>query len=471
MARRSYSIVVDPERSAESVDELAERLGPLTRQSAGRLAEALDRGAVTLETDLQRAEAERLFRQLERRSTPVEIRDGEGEVVEVFRPDTAAESAAPEADAEADGGADGEPGLEFDAGDEAEPEAVLEFGPAGPPEADEETDRSEPSGADAGPEEPPKLELGLSELAGDSGTESPDGAEPPGGVGGGSPPREEPFDAGSLDEALEGGAEQSGEIGEASFEDRPAHIPALAAVLSLLAPGAGQAYNGDDDRVWSYAMRAPLILPWIESVRRALERARSIRSGDRPKPAEGSFGRALRHVSLIWVAVAGMGLAAWIAADLVADFRSTDSAPPPRKTRAERLERAIDRAAVGIHDARLSGWERAGHQEVEDDERYTMERGERAGRLFELGYEHCRAGEFAMCESLMQKVAKLDSKYRRSAYRLQVWANVRRRDDGPNPPMPEVAPGAGADVGSGEMIATPPDADTLSGGGSDTAEQ
>jgi hypothetical protein len=237
MARRSYSIVVDPERCAEPVDALAERIGPLPRQSVERLAEALDRGALTLETDLQRAEAERLFRQLERRSTPVEIRDGEGEVVDVCRPDAGGASRSEGEGPEEGGGAGSEPGLELGAGAETDAEAVLEFSPSGSPNAGDGGDGEMSGGADAVSDDPPELELGLSEVAADP--------EPMAGTDGEPEPDGDSPDPRAFHEALDGGAERSGELGEAEFEDRPAHVPALAAFLSLLAPGAGQAYNGD----------------------------------------------------------------------------------------------------------------------------------------------------------------------------------------------------------------------------------
>jgi len=478
MATRSYSVVVDPARSSEEVDELARRLGPLTRQSADQLAELLERGAVTLETDLQRAEALRLFRQLERRSAPVEIRDGEGEVVEssVPGPETSGERSEDEGGGGSSrlesggpvvgsdsGGTRGEGGDRESASASepaSEPETVLEFEPATSP-AGVESSASASSGGSAtiSPEE------GDGDSHRESALEIPEagapGASGDGPVGSSGGP--EPFDPAGMGEAL--GGEEIGSAGGESnrFGQRPAHVPALAAALSAVAPGAGEAYNGDSERGWSYAIRALLVVPWVQSVRRALEGARRIREGEREKPPAGSLLRAVGHAALFWAGIVGVGFALWTASGSL-DTRGEPSEPVREFEAPAPRARAVDRAIVEVQEGRLEAWDRAGKRQVEEDERYTLDRGERAVRLYRIGYEHCRAGEYGMCESVMRKVAKLESAYRRSAYRLQVWANVRRRDETPAAPMPEVAEPGARDAGTGEEIATPPDTATLSEG-------
>jgi hypothetical protein len=67
-----------------------------------------------------------------------------------------------------------------------------------------------------------------------------------------------------------------------------------------------------------------------------------------------------------------------------------------------------------------------------------MSRAERADRLFRIGLEHCRAHDYAMCHTAMKKVATLDARYRRDAYRLQSWASLQQDPQTPDRPMPEV---------------------------------
>lgn len=363
--------------------------------------------------------------------------------------------------------------------DEDEPE-VLEFKPDRPPSSAEGSDASapaEPSGREFESGDPDSSETDRSEEGPESQRASAgwgdiDGAEPGGDgfapapesggdfeeerrfgeVGGGSTPApERDFDGAKIAEAF---ADREGAPGseEHTFDDGPVHIPVLAGLLSALAPGAGQVYNGDSERAWEYALRAPLIVPWIESVRDAHERAVAIRRGEVPRPEEGAFYDSLGHLAVLYVGVFGFVGAVWLGVRLALDPGESTEADAGVESRPPEVA-ALSEARYLVHEARLGGWERAGRREVGEEDRFSMSREERAERLFRIGFEYCTARKYGMCESAMRRVAKLGATYRRDAYRLQVWANAQRDRSARETEMPDVrtpdefAQADGADAG------------------------
>jgi hypothetical protein len=221
------------------------------------------------------------------------------------------------------------------------------------------------------------------------------------------------------------------------YDDRPEHIPALAALLNLVAPGAGRIYNGDVDGGWALAVRAPLIVPWIRSVGEAFREGEAIRRGDRPKPPRGTFRQAMSHVGILYVGLAGLVVGVVLVGRLAFEMAGPEE-PEPTIDPSERVAAAVDEAELVVHGARIDGWQRAGEQRVPDDERFTMSRKERAARLFRIGYGHCRARKYDLCQSAMRRVSSLSDKYRRDAFRLQAWAGVQSNPGEPKEPMPEV---------------------------------
>jgi hypothetical protein len=78
-----------------------------------------------------------------------------------------------------------------------------------------------------------------------------------------------PLDAESRYERLKGGIE------------RDERSPGLAALWSLLAPGAGQAYNGQPARGVTFALAGILVIPWFVSIFDAVRVSRALRDGRR----------------------------------------------------------------------------------------------------------------------------------------------------------------------------------------------
>jgi len=244
------------------------------------------------------------------------------------------------------------------------------------------------------------------------------------------------FDGAAMTEALTDSG-QSNTFDDGTFDDRPEHIPALAAGLSLMAPGAGQIYNGESDKAWRFAVRAILVVPWVRAVRDALERARAIRNKEVPKPPEGSFVSALKHGAVIYSALVAFVVGTYLVVQVAADQMDSKETADPDMPAVD-IENAFREAELAVHGARIDAWKRTGKKRVSDDERFTMSDEARAARLFAIGYRHCRSGDHRMCESAMRKVARLDSPYRRRAYRLQAWASVQQDPDEPRRKMPDV---------------------------------
>lgn len=247
---------------------------------------------------------------------------------------------------------------------------------------------------------------------------------------------ESEFDGAAMTEALTDSG-QSSTFDDGTFDDRPEHIPALAAVLSLVAPGAGQIYNGESDKAWEVATRAILVVPWVRAVRDALERARAIRDNEAPKPPEGSFVSALKHGAVIYSALVAFGVGAYLVVQVASNQMDSGETADPDIPAVD-IESVFREAELAVHGARIDAWKRTGEKRVSDDERFTMSDEARAARLFAIGYRHCRAHDHRMCESAMRKVARLDSPYRRRAYRLQAWASVQQDPNEPNSKMPDV---------------------------------
>jgi hypothetical protein len=184
--------------------------------------------------------------------------------------------------------------------------------------------------------------------------------------------------------------------------------------------------------------KALLVWPWAVSVLRAWRTADAILEGKRPRPERGSLRSALGRVGLWWAAIGCLVTVGVIGSEL------TEGMPDARQqqARSESLQRADRTAALTegrmiVQDARMDASEAATRKRRES-ERFTMSRAERADRLFRIGLEHCRAHDYGVCHSAMKKVATLDARYRRDAYRLQSWASLQQDPDTPDRPMPEI---------------------------------
>jgi hypothetical protein len=431
-----HTVVVEPERWADDIEELATRVARLTRHDARRVRLALNRGAMTVESDLSAQRAESLAARLAGLGVPGRIEGPDGS--RAFGPEFAegGTDASTTSDPRADSESDSDWGSVL--GEETEP---LPDSPDADSSPNGQTDRasnaeSHDFGAvpadDNQQPEPPEAEPEIDE------TEAPTSAEPADPPSTGPDAGNEPagFDGLGMHEAL--GESTGSQNEEPTYSDRWEHLPPLASLLSLVAPGAGQIYNGDEERGEELIWKALLVWPWVLSVIRAWRQADAILDGKRPRPARGSLRAALGRVGLWWAAIGCLVTVGFIGSELIGGVPSDRD----QKHRKETLAQA-DRAAaltegrMQVQEARMRATEAAA-RERRESKRFTMSRAERADRLFRIGLEHCRAHDYAMCHTAMKKVATLDARYRRDAYRLQSWASLQQDPQTPDRPMPEV---------------------------------
>ena len=470
MAQRSFSVVVLPDDWDGSLEELAQKMMPVTRRGPNQVLPLLARGAMTLEADLSVEEAGLLQARLNKLGVPARVVDEAGEVVA-----DSAHAAAGTAKSPKEKPTDG-PKLKLPKPKLPKPESKSKppseaakrgkWGSVFPDIDDAEQDQAgrdhhgqDDHGQDDHGQDPSSQHdkpKSLDELAGDSiggfGAEPAPKPKPeqevqaPIEVQAQAPsprpqepaPRPAGFDAGKMSDALRSSSGDKPPYAPEGFDDSMTHIPALAAVLSLLAPGAGQIYNGQDEQAREFGVRFALIKPWYNSVRQAYEYAEKIRTYWAPLPDRGALTAAAKYM-VIWWAVAGAVVAAlgWSGTQLY-DVAKTPQAP--KITEAD-IESAFDEARSQVQIARIGGLDGVSAYLDERDrnhKRFTMSKAERAQRLFRRGLTFCKEGNYATCESAMKRVSNLSPKLRRDAYRLQAWASVQQSSERGDEPMPDV---------------------------------
>ena len=496
MSQRNFSVIVTPDAWEASLDELSRILAPMTTVRAKQLVPVLERGAMTLDADLSQEEARRLLDRLEAAAVPAHIVDGDGNVVAESgtshdeSPELAEVSDAEDVSLELDALDDeGEPDqgwgsflgdadieeLDLPGSDEAEPpehphesapsiELDSSFG-AEPSESTRSTQPAVDSSAPRSSEPPPQIpSRGLEDDA-----PEPDSAETPA-----APEITEPvgsmsesgFDASRLNAALQPDSDRPPYEPD-GFDDRNEHIPALAAFLSLVAPGAGQTYNGEPEKSWQFGTRFALLVPWYRSIRQAWERAEQIRTYYAPRPDKGAVGRALKYAVSWWIIVGGivavLGFAGY------AGHKAWNRPDRPKITDAD-VRSAHDEARRQVGLARIAGLDGVSAYLDERDrngQRFTMSKDERAERLFRKAYQKCKSGEYDTCESAMKRVSTLSPTFRRDAYKLQAWASMQGSPDSPDQPMPKVDIGTLENYESDRDAVDPPPEESTIGAGED----
>lgn len=223
------------------------------------------------------------------------------------------------------------------------------------------------------------------------------------------------------------------------YDSRPEHVPLVAALLSLIAPGAGQIYNGQPRRAQRYAFTFFLLYPWYKSITQAWTQGEKIRTYFAPRPEEGATRRA-----------GFFGLKWWLTVVLLASFASwsISSIEQYQQKNLEQQQRLQFQQLLFfgqdlVADAVLDGIEAAEEAEIESADEVEMQHSmapeERARRLFIVGYHQCQRLEYQMCEAAMRRVTLLATN-NRDAFRLQAWASVQMRQEDRSLEMPDVGP-------------------------------
>ncbi len=229
--------------------------------------------------------------------------------------------------------------------------------------------------------------------------------------------------------------EARGPYAPVGFDPRPAHVPVISAILSGLAPGAGQVYNGQDALALKYSLQFWWIRPWIESVRQAREYGERIRDYQVPRPEQETLGRALRYAAVLYVCVIALVVAAGFA---IGEVSERVARPQAVVVAAESVD-VVGRAVTGVRFARVAA-NAAVHEFLDEQNKvkqeFTMSAEERAHRLYVIGHSYCAAHQYTLCETTMRRVTSLGAG-NRDAYRLQAWASMQIKQ-GTREPMPEV---------------------------------
>ncbi len=489
MTHRSYSVVVVPDEWEGSLEELATAMLPIIRREPKQVLPLLARGPMTLEADLSVEEAGLLQARLNKLGVPARVYDAAGETVsdsahrgakktaEAPKKETQAPKRPKQKKAQKEkASAESQwsslfPDMDSNEADEnaaSKPKASKPKAPklnlpkpkSTKPKSgesasgkklrslDELAGDSKPAfGAEAAPEEPPELDNAPSKPAARHKPKSKPSPKPPEqpaspGLPGSKPetgasgPPTGGFDAGRMNDALHADDDRKPPYAPKGFDDSLEHIPALAGLLSLIAPGAGQVYNGQKEQARGYGLRAALVLPWYRSVRQASDYAEKIRTYWAPKPPSGALKDALKYLIVFWLVFGPLIAALGWAGTFVYDVASQPEAP---KVTEVDVRDAFEQARTDMYMARIEGLDGvASHIDQRDSqhERFTMSDEERAQRLFRRGVGFCREGKYSTCESAMKRVSSLSSELRRHAYRLQAWASVRKQ--GGDDPMPDV---------------------------------
>lgn len=462
MPQRDHAVIVEPQRWTRPTLELARLLVPMTGAEVGALARVLERGPMTVEGDLSRSDAEALATRLEMLGVPARVT----QATDAASTAPAAEPAAPRRlelprPAETP---DETPDQRPTSGDTAEggwgvlfPDLASSSDPGGPrvPSLDALAGEEDEDDQEHLPPAlvPDRLRGTLSgmpvapvDLGEDAAEPTPPLARDVRSSAAGSPPARpasEPrpsasFDGGSLISELVNPRDERPPYEPAGFDPRPEHLTGVAAFLSAVAPGAGQVFNGDEERALDYGLKFFLIKPWIDSVRDARARAEKIRTHWAPRPDEGTFWRALRYVGAWWLSVIlCITLIVW--GVRIADDISNRT--PEATIGPEQWARAVEQGQTHALAARVAALDavQAAALEIERNPPFTMSEEERARRLFVIGYAECRSRDLVMCEQMMKRVANLVPGHAR-ALKLQAWSSVaqRGRRDAPMPDVGEV---------------------------------
>ena len=255
----------------------------------------------------------------------------------------------------------------------------------------------------------------------------------------GQPEESGGFDPGKISEAFSGD-DQRPPYKPKGYDNRTEHLPLVASFLSLIAPGAGQVYNGQPDKGRRYGWMFIFIVPWVQAVRQAWVYGEKVRTYYAPRPEEGTGKKALMYGATWWLVVLIFALVGSTTFSAIMEYQQAQQERQEalmvqqlQHATQERVEIAVEQA-VRIVDEK---GEDIVAEAAEASGEYTMDDEERARRLFILGYHYCKGGEYQMCDEMMGRVTSLEPA-NRDAYQIQTWASLRAQGVGEGREMPEV---------------------------------
>ncbi len=241
------------------------------------------------------------------------------------------------------------------------------------------------------------------------------------------------FEAGRIHQAFH--EERRAPFEPKGYDPRPPHVPLIAAIWGVVAPGAGQVYNGQPEKGQRYGMTFFLIKPWVDGVRQAWARGEKIRTYHAPRPEETASRQAVVYAVKWWVMVIVIAVVAVWVYGAVGDYLEAERQQRERLAFQELLYFGEDVVADAVVEAR----EEAARVGEELERKQAKEREERARRLYIVGYHQCKRGEYDLCAAAMRRVTTLSSG-NRDARRLQNWASVVAAGQDVELEMPDVGP-------------------------------
>lgn len=435
---RNYAVTITASKTAIDAETLAQRLAELLGQPTEEVEKAVISGTVIIQRELSYSEAIEFQRELSRRKIPAQVStatDVEGVELLLRR------------DSEAPGSTDSSEETAFE-GSEKDKEEFFWEEDSEAQESDGENDMAVNAWADLFPglgQEEPEEESEASEA-----TEIPqEGFDEDLNFG------EEEFGAKLEEEPSKGEQERAPEVFDGSkirqafveddqdrppfapknYDPRPPHVPLVAAVLSAIAPGAGQVFNGQPRKAQRFGVIFFLIYPWYRAIRQAWEYGEKIQTHYAPRPEKGVGKAAIKYAVKWWAAVLGLVMfSSWMVAS-IEEYRDRQLQQQQRVALQHMIYYSQDVVIDGVMDAE----DAAARAEVEDEsEQVTkMENQERARRLFIVGYHQCVANEYQLCEAAMRRVTSLVND-NRDAFRLQTWASIQARGADSEMEMPDV---------------------------------
>lgn len=437
---KDYAVTIRASEVAIESETLARRLADLLKRSIDEVDEALREGTVVIQRELRYAEAIEIQRELLRREIPTAVSahsDLNGREMLLIRRDADAEAATMGAEGDRIAGEDDD----LSGWAELFPDLVKETEGGAGPEAGEpllrpdEVDRPEampPVGATEGEEPKNKRHNHVAPVDAEPASLHEKSRSSPGD------PEQPRFAAEKIEAAFGSKARDRPPYKPKGFDQRTPHLPLLAALLSAVAPGAGQIYNGQADKSQWYGTMFFLLYPWFDAVRQAWKRGKKIRSYYAPRPEEGVGRRVASYAVKWWIAVGAIALLSGATISMVQDHLEAQRAHRQALVLQETIFATEQTVAVAVERGRRAADDVEIAVEDEDDDRgrYTMDDDERARRLFVMGYHYCAAGEFEMCEQTMRRVSIL-APHNRDARRLQAWSSMQARGAEPED-MPRV---------------------------------
>ena len=132
-----------------------------------------------------------------------------------------------------------------------------------------------------------------------------------------------------------------------ALQQRKRHNPMLATGLSLLAPGAGQAYNGEPHRGLYFSLLSFFVIPWFLSIFDAWKRASRIQKGDLIMAQRRKTKTIVAFLVLFWLAVISIFVARSLLLDLnsspeIASSQNVDQVENTTQIEAEPVEETLE---------------------------------------------------------------------------------------------------------------------------------